>query len=125
MTRRDSHAAPTPGHPRAGRRGARPSPLARWAAAGVVLVVLGPAPAAHAAAGPWRENAQSRVRLITPYAVAPATGEVHIGLQFTVIPGWHLYWKNSGDAGYPPAVDFSPTPEVRDAELLWPIPERY
>ena len=90
-----------------------------------VLAVLGPAPAAHAAAGPWHENPQSRVRLITPYEIAPAAGEILLGLQFTAIPGWHLYWKNSGDAGYPPAVDFSPTSEVHDAELLWPSPERY
>ena len=135
MTPRTRHAVPIPGPRRPGRSGARPAPGApvpRRAAARVglvgavaalgVLAVLGPAAAAHAAAGPWHENPQSRVRLITPYAVAPAAGEIRLGLQFTAIPGWHLYWKNSGDAGYRPAVDFSPTPEVHDAELLWPAP---
>jgi DsbC/DsbD-like thiol-disulfide interchange protein len=48
-----------------------------------------------------------------------------LGLHFTLSPGWHVYWKNSGDAGLPPALDLSATPELSGAELLWPAPERY
>ncbi len=108
-------------------RPGRAIPVTLLIAAGALGVGLGLGPAweAAAAAGSWQENPQSRVRLVSPYAVAPATGEVRLGLQFTLTPGWHVYWKNSGDAGYPPALDFSPTPEVREAELLWPVPERY
>ncbi len=82
------------------------------------------APSALATAGPWQENDQSRVRLISPWEVAPA-GELTLGLEFETIPGWHVYWKNSGDAGYPPFLDFGPTPEITGSEILWPAPERY
>lgn len=81
--------------------------------------------AAWAGAGPWQENEASRVRLISPWERAPRSGEVVLGLEFRLEPGWHVYWKNSGDAGYPPALDFGPTAPVRDAEILWPAPERY
>lgn len=87
-----------------------------------VLVSATPSPGL---AGPWQENDASRVRLISPWDQAPRSGEVVLGLEFRLEPGWHVYWKNSGDAGYPPALDFGPTPAVRDAELLWPTPERY
>jgi len=79
----------------------------------------------HATAGPWQENEQSRVRLVSPWETAPREGELRLGLEFEIVPGWHVYWKNSGDAGFPPAIDFSSTPGVRSSELLWPAPERY
>lgn len=95
-------------------------PLALWALAAVAAA--GPA---SGVASPWSENPQSRVRLVTPYAVAPTEGEIWLGIQLTVIPGWHVYWKNSGDAGFAPTIDASATPEVGVAELLFPAPERY
>ena len=81
--------------------------------------------AAHGVASAWVENGPSRLRLITPYAVAPATGELRLGLQLQMRPGWHVYWKNSGDAGYPPRIDFAPAPGLVSSELLWPSPDRF
>jgi DsbC/DsbD-like thiol-disulfide interchange protein len=73
----------------------------------------------------WASNPQSRVRLVSPWQVAPRTGELRLGLHFTLAPGWHVYWKNSGDAGFPPVVVFGKTPGLAAAELLWPAPERF
>ena len=78
-----------------------------------------------AVSSPWAANPESRVRLITPWAVAPRDGELRLGLHFKLAPGWHVYWKNSGDAGYAPVVVFAKTPGLADAELLWPAPERF
>ncbi len=89
------------------------------------LLVLALPRTAGAAASAWAENPESRVRLVTPYRVAPREGEVWLGLQFTLSPGWHVYWKNSGDAGLPPALDLSATPELSAVRLRWPAPERY
>ncbi|HWM94715.1 MAG TPA: protein-disulfide reductase DsbD domain-containing protein [Thermoanaerobaculia bacterium] len=80
---------------------------------------------AWGAASEWAENEQSRVRLITPWQVAPASGELRMGLHFTLSPGWHVYWKNSGDAGFPPVVVFEKAPGLGEPELLWPAPERF
>jgi DsbC/DsbD-like thiol-disulfide interchange protein len=96
----------------------------------LTLVALPLAPhRASAVAGAWESNPQSRVQLITPWNVAPrpaASGsELRLGLHFTLAPGWHVYWKNSGDAGFPPVVVFGKTPGLSGAELLWPAPQRF
>ncbi|HSF42432.1 MAG TPA: protein-disulfide reductase DsbD domain-containing protein [Thermoanaerobaculia bacterium] len=87
--------------------------------------LLAPSPA-RGAASAWSENEQSRVRLVTEYAAAPRSGPIRMGLQFTLSPGWHVYWKNSGDAGFPPAVTFSaPGGTLTDPQLFWPAPRRF
>ncbi len=48
-----------------------------------------------------------------------------MGLHFTLSPGWHVYWKNSGDAGFPPVVVFTEAPGLSKPELLWPAPHRF
>lgn len=85
---------------------------------------LAPSPA-WSAASDWAVNEQSRVRLITPYRTAPRDGEIRLGLHFKLAPGWHVYWKNSGDAGFPPVVVFSEAAGLGEPELLWPAPERF
>ncbi|HUF78751.1 MAG TPA: protein-disulfide reductase DsbD domain-containing protein [Thermoanaerobaculia bacterium] len=94
-------------------------------AAILLVLVAAPTPPAHTLASAWSENPESAVRLITPYRIAPRDGELWLGLHFRLAPHWHVYWKNSGDAGFPPAIDLSASPEVGAAELLWPAPERY
>jgi suppressor for copper-sensitivity B len=81
-----------------------------------------------AATGPWETNPQSSVRLISPWQIAPASpadGELRLGLHFKLAPGWHVYWKNSGDAGFPPSVTFQPADVLGKPELLWPTPHRF
>ena len=87
----------------------------------LVLALLAPLQA-WGAASEWAENAESRVRLITPWQVAPQSGELRMGLHFKLAPEWHVYWKNSGDAGFPPVVVFQ---NLGETELLWPAPERF
>jgi DsbC/DsbD-like thiol-disulfide interchange protein len=90
----------------------------------LVLALLAPLPA-WGAASEWAENAESRVRLVTPWQVAPRSGELRMGLHFKLAPEWHVYWKNSGDAGFPPVVVFQKAPGLGETELLWPAPERF
>ena len=87
----------------------------------LILALLVPLQA-WGAASEWVENAESRVRLVTPWQVAPQSGELRMGLHFKLTPEWHVYWKNSGDAGFPPVVVFQ---NLGETELLWPAPERF
>ncbi len=92
-----------------------------------VFSTLAGAGAARGAASPWAVDGPSRLRLVSPYLEAPAAGEIRLGLEFRTAPGWHVYWKNSGDAGYAPSVRWSggglaPGPPP---ELLWPAPRRF
>ncbi len=96
-----------------------------WAVAALVASgFLAPPPAA-AAASPWASNPQSAVRLVSAYRAAPRHGELRLGIQFRLAPRWHVYWKNSGDAGYAPVVAFSRQPGLSYPELLWPAPHRF
>lgn len=82
--------------------------------------------AAHAAVGPASSNEQSSVRLISPWRVAPSSGDLELGLHFTTAPSWHVYWKNSGDAGYPPSLELTEAGgRVAGSEILWPVPHRF
>jgi DsbC/DsbD-like thiol-disulfide interchange protein len=91
----------------------------------LLLALLAPLPAAGVASD-WAVNGPSRVRLLSQYRVAPADASgVWLGLHFRLQPDWHVYWKNSGDAGYPPTLSLSGAGGMIDADLLWPAPRRF
>ena len=80
---------------------------------------------AAAVASPWIVNPQSQVRLISGDLVAPRQGELRLGVHLRLAPGWHAYWKNSGDAGFAPVVTWKDVPGLAPPELLWPAPHRF
>lgn len=93
---------------------------------GVCVCAATLAPPLAAATGPWSTEPEVRARLISGWAVAPPKeAELDLGIEFELTPGWHVYWKNSGDAGYAPAVDLTATKAIRDATLLYPAPHRF
>jgi DsbC/DsbD-like thiol-disulfide interchange protein len=104
-----------------------PGSAARAAVAGLALAAgwLGAARPAAAVTSPWISNPQSQVRLISGDLVAPHQGELRLGIQFRLAPGWHAYWKNSGDAGFAPVVTWKDLPGLAAPELLWPAPHRF
>jgi thiol:disulfide interchange protein DsbD len=44
------------------------------------------------------------------------------GLLLRMAPGWHTYWKFSGDAGLPTELKWKLPPGWKAGELQWPIP---
>ncbi len=56
-------------------------------------------------------------------AVAPGA-EYHLGLRFRLAPGWHIYHRNSGDAGLPPELRWTLPSGVHVGDIIWPAPER-
>jgi len=96
------------------------------AAALLTLAVPAGAPArADTAASEWARTDQTQVRLV---AASQATGTIEntrLGLQFRLEPGWKIYWRSPGDAGFPPRPDWAGSGNLRDAEFRWPAPERF
>lgn len=100
----------------------------RILAALILLVVAfaSTAPArAQGAASPWVRNDHAGVRLIAATTTAGAGDTLRAGLHFTLRPGWKTYWRNPGDAGFAPHVDWSGSSNVADVTLRWPAPERF
>jgi suppressor for copper-sensitivity B len=92
-------------------------------AAFLILALLYPFPA-HSISSPWKTNAHGRVRLIAPYKVAPDKGLFFVGVQFEPVQGWHVYWRNAGDAGYAPKMDWKGSTGMSEPQILWPAPQR-
>ena len=40
-------------------------------------------------------------------------------------PGWKIYWRSPGDAGFPPLPDWSESRNLKAATLVWPAPIRF
>jgi thiol:disulfide interchange protein len=61
--------------------------------------------------------------LVPPAQIYP--GENFLaGLDFKMEDGWHVYWKNAGDSGEPPAVDWMLPPSVTAGAMQFPAPKR-
>ncbi|HWY83370.1 MAG TPA: protein-disulfide reductase DsbD domain-containing protein [Roseiarcus sp.] len=87
------------------------------AAAFSLLVPGSPASAADAFSTDWALAAKSRARLI-------AGGGDLAGFEIALSPGAITYWRNPGDAGLPPTLDFSSSDNVASVEPEFPAPKR-
>ena len=47
-----------------------------------------------------------------------------IGLLLRMAPGWHTYWKYSGDAGLPSEIKWNLPAGWKVGEIQWPIPHK-
>jgi DsbC/DsbD-like thiol-disulfide interchange protein len=47
-----------------------------------------------------------------------------LGVRLQMAPGWHTYWKNSGDSGLPTRVTWTLPAGFQAGPLQWPYPER-
>ena len=100
--------------------------LAKLTAAALVALVLGaPVQASEPAASEWVETEQTRLRLVSAATGAGAADGIQLGLQFELQPGWKVYWRSPGDAGFPPSVDWQGSDNLASAEIDWPAPERF
>jgi len=45
-----------------------------------------------------------------------------VGLLLRMAPGWHTYWKFSGDAGLPTELKWKLPPDWKIGDIRWPIP---
>lgn len=63
------------------------------------------------------------VQLIAPDAqLHPGSNKA--GLYFKLESGWHVYWKNPGDAGEPPHIKWTLPQGVTTGPLEFPVPKR-
>ena len=101
--------------PRAALRG---GPLKAARAAALALLVIGaPARAADSFSTDWAPGAKSQARLI-------AAGAGLAGFEIKLAAGAITYWRDPGDAGLPPTLDFSGSENVASVETKFPAPKR-
>lgn len=94
-------------------------------AVAVLMALAGQAQAADLGASDWSAGESGKIRLI---AAATATGDaasLKFGLHFQMAPGWKIYWRSPGDAGYPPKIDWSRSDNLGTPVISWPAPKRF
>jgi thiol:disulfide interchange protein DsbD len=64
------------------------------------------------------------VQLVMPRDVVSQGESVTAGLYFKLEPGWHVYWKNAGDAGEPPHMRWTLPAGITAGALKFPAPKR-
>jgi thiol:disulfide interchange protein DsbD len=48
---------------------------------------------------------------------------LRLGLLFWLSEGWHIYWKNAGDAGSPPQLSLTHPTNITTVAFDWPAPD--
>jgi DsbC/DsbD-like thiol-disulfide interchange protein len=100
------------------RRAALPGgPLRAALTAALALVWLGAPARADSFSTDWAQGGKSQARLI-------AAGPGLAGFEIALAPGAITYWRDPGDAGLPPTLDFSASENVASVEPLFPAPKR-
>jgi len=64
------------------------------------------------------------VQLAIPQDQLYPGGANAAGLYFKLEPGWHVYWKNAGDAGEPPHIQWTLPAGVTAGPMQFPAPKR-
>ena len=76
-------------------------------------------------ASAWGATDQTTVRLISAAAAVGEAKLLQLGLEFQLKPGWKVYWRSPGAAGFPPTLDWSGSGNLAGATMAWPAPERF
>jgi thiol:disulfide interchange protein len=64
------------------------------------------------------------VQLVVPASAIHRGTSADAGLYFKIDPGWHVYWKNAGDAGEPPHMKWTLPEGITAGPLEFPAPKR-
>jgi DsbC/DsbD-like thiol-disulfide interchange protein len=99
------------------------APLARGLGRALLLAaaLLAPGTASADEASAWVGGLHSRVRLL---AGGLDQGRPLAGVEIALDRGFKTYWRNPGDAGLPPAFDWSASDNVASVDVKWPAPSR-
>jgi len=92
----------------------------------VLAAVLMPAlsPASESA---WTgDQTIGEARLVSAVTATGRLESLPLGLEFTLAPGWKIYWRTPGEAGLSPVLDLSQsaTPDL-SGSFRWPLPKRF
>src|SRR2546422_9369078 len=67
---------------------------------------------------------RTQPRLVVSAEAARPGETVMAGVLLKMPPGWHTYWRNSGDSGAPTKIDWQLPEGIKAGEIQWPVPEK-
>lgn len=69
----------------------------------------------------YDEQAQVSARLLVESEAIATDVPFRVGVMFEMRPGWHIYWRNSGDSALPTRISWR-VEEATVGALQWPAP---
>lgn len=81
---------------------------------GALAIVLATAAAA--------EESLVHARLVADTDKLRAGGTFHLGVLLEPEPGWHVYWRNPGEAGLATEIAYELAEGLEVGEVRWPVP---
>ena len=79
--------------------------------------------AGAAGAGPVVNSGRIESELVAQEAGVAPGGTVYVALRQKIIPGWHTYWRNPGDAGEATRIAWTLPSGWRAGDMVWPTPK--
>ncbi|MFP6706625.1 MAG: protein-disulfide reductase DsbD domain-containing protein [Alphaproteobacteria bacterium] len=73
----------------------------------------------------WQGGEEAAVRLVSDRNALDERGRVWLGVHIQLKPGWKTYWRNPGESGAPPLLNWQDSKNLSDAEVKWPAPTRF
>lgn len=87
----------------------------------LLLCLFLPLSAASAAAEIRAQHYSARL-VAKSNSIAPGE-KLSVALVVTPDPGWHIYWSNPGETGYPPSLTWQLPAGAKPGKLRHPVPE--
>ncbi len=69
-------------------------------------------------------NQSGSVALVAAIQSVGDQASLQAGLAFDLKPGWKIYWRFPGDAGYPPKTKWADSSNIGQPLQSWPAPHR-
>lgn len=91
----------------------------------ILVLLSAKAWAGEPGASDWAANDTGKIRLIAATTAMGDARSVKLGLHFQLAPGWKIYWRTPGDAGYPPKMNWSGSVNLGQPVISWPAPKRF
>jgi len=80
--------------------------------------------AGAAVAGPVVNSGHIESELVAQEAGIAPGGTVYVALRQKIIPGWHTYWRNPGDAGEATRIAWTLPAGWTAGDMVWPTPQK-
>jgi thiol:disulfide interchange protein DsbD len=68
--------------------------------------------------------AHTEVELIAQTRSLQPGTKIYAAVRFKMDPGWHIYWKNPGDSGLAPKIEWQLPDGLTAGPLQWPFPRK-
>jgi thiol:disulfide interchange protein DsbD len=89
------------------------------------VAALPPAPPGATGSGAVDEDeATVHARLLFDVDAVGPDGALRLGVLFEMEPGWHLYWRNPGETGFPTRLAWQ-VPYAEVGPIRWPAPQAF